>query len=282
MTETLFNRRWVVRVNNLVFDSLEGSVDIAFKVNRTLFSSANVGSVTLFNLNATHRAEIARLRQERRRIRVELSAGYGEATPPLLFVGDVRGYEDTSEIPETTTRIFGVDGGVKISEQRFTKTYFENTPLAQPIYDLCRALDIGEGNARLIEYRFNGQTRLQRPYVMHGLASRELSRYLARLGCSWSIQSGNIQVLRHGQVLRSRGVLLSPETGLVSARYVDRRTIEIVSALIPEILPGYRVLVESQRVRGDFRVHAVEYFGETRGEWACKIECRVPRTTTPY
>lgn len=285
MTTTLYDRNYRVRFDDLVFDSRENgnTLAVVFEVQKTLYSMANTGSVTLCNLNESHRARLAALRQARRRIRVELSAGYGQDIP-LLFVGDLRGFEDKGEGVEATTKVEGVDGGFKITDSRFSRTYAAGVDIRVPVRDLVRSLTLGDGNVNELGLlQLGNYTTLPRPMSFHGLASDQLTRFLRGLGYTWSIQNGAVQILRNGATLARTGVRLSRSSGLIEAHYVNRRTIHIVSFLIPEIAPGYRVIVDSQRVSGDFRVHSVKYSGDSfGGDWLCEIECRIPRPITPY
>lgn len=284
MTTTLYDRNYRVRFDDLVFDSRDGqTLAVTFEVTKTLYVQANTGSVTLVNLNETHRTRLAALRQARRRIRVELWAGYGNDIP-LLFVGDLRGFEDKGEGVEATTKVEGTDGGYKITDSRFSRTYAAGVDVRVPIQEMVRSLSLGDGNLNEVgRLQLGNYTTLQRPKSFHGLASDQLTRYLRSLGYTWSIQNGAIQILRNGATLARTGVRLNRGTGLIEAHYVDRRTVRIVSFLIPEIAPGYRIIVESQRVSGDFRVHSVKYSGDSfGGDWVCEIECRIPRPITPY
>lgn len=287
---TLFNRKWKVRLNTLTFESpAEGDgLQIAFEVTKSLYVAPNVCSLTVYNLNRQHRGELARLRRElRRRIRVELFAGY-DSDPPLLFIGDLRGFDDTpgerTRLPESAVKVEGTDGGFKITEQRVSLSFRAGTPVTVVVHRLAEALSLGDGNlSELSGVQLGDYSTLQRPLAVHGLASRELTGFLRSLGYTWSIQNGLIQVLRNGAVLNRTGVRLNPDTGLIAASYVDRRTIKIQSFLIPEVIPGRNVIVESQRVQGSFRVHSVKYAGDSfGGDWTCDIECRVPRPLTPY
>jgi len=284
-TRDLYNRCYRVRFNDLVFDStVDGeTLQCVFEVQKTLYSMANTGSVTLYNLNESHRTELARLRQSRRRIRVEIWAGYG-TDPPLLFVGDLRQFEDMGEGTETTTKVSGVDGGYKITDQRWSRTYPAGVDVRVPVRDLVRALSLGDGNLNEVgALQLGNYTTLPRPKSFHGLASASLTAFLRGLGYTWSIQNGAVQILRNGATLQRTGVRLSPGTGLIEAHYLDRRTVRIVAFLIPEVAPGYRITVDSQRVSGDFRVHSVKYSGDSfGGDWICEIECRIPRPITPY
>lgn len=285
VTTTLFKRNWKFRLDRYVYDSRETDtpIQIAFEVTKTLYSFASIGKLTASNLNAEHRAELARLRHNRRRIRVEIHAGYGEDTS-LLFIGDVRGFTDEPNGTEALTTVEGSDGGPLITERRIARTYAAGTLVTTPVFDMVDALGIGEGNSReLLGATLRGYPTLPRPKTFTHLVSQELTGYLRSMGYTWSIQNGAVQILRHGATLARTGVRLTPETGLISAHYVDRWTIKVVSFLIPEVCPGYRIIIESERVTGDFRVHEVKYSGDSfGGDWICEITCRVPRPLLPY
>ncbi len=286
-TRDLYGRCYRVRFDSFVYDSRDnpnGTLAVAFEVTKTLYVQANTGAVTLTNLNQSHRTHLAALRQARRRLRVELWAGYGN-DPPLLFVGDLRGFTDnTTNNLETTTKIEGTDGGYKITDTRFSRSYPEGTDIRTPVQDMVRALSLGDGNLReLGAFVLGGRTTLATSKTFHGLCSDQLTRFLRSMGITWSIQNGAVQLLRYGATLQRTGVMLSKTTGLISAAYVDRRTVKVVAFLIPEIAPGYRIGIDSERVQGWFRVHSVKYAGDSHGgDWLCEVECRIPRPVTPY
>lgn len=284
-THALYRRRWRVRLGDLVFSSPEAGegLGISFEVEKQLWG-ANKGKVTVYNLNRTHRASLAGLYRARRRIRVELSAGYGTDEPPLIFVGDLRGFDDSPSGVDTTATVEGVDGGQKIAASRISQTFPEGSSVAYVAQTIARAMLLGDGNIRdLNGATLGGNATLPRPIVCHGLASAELTAFLRSLGFSWSIQNGAIQVLRGSAPLRRSAIRLNPSTGLIEASYTDRRTIRVLSFLIPEIAPGVPVIVESQRVNGDFRAHAVKFSGDSRaGDWIADIQLRVPRPLTLY
>ena len=284
-TRDLYGRSYKVRFDDLVFESSrEGeTLQVSFSVEKTLYSGANTADVSLFNLNETHRSRFARMRQDRRRIRVEVWAGYTD-NPPLLFIGDLRGFEDTGEGTETTTKISGLDGGQKLTDTRWSRSYRSGTDVRVCVQDLVRSMSLGDGNLNSIgELQLGNRTQLTRPKTFHGLASAQLTSFLRSMGYSWSVQNGSVQILRNGSTLQRTGVRLNATTGLISAQYVDRRTVKVISYLIPEIAPGYSIIVESKRVTGDFRIHSVKYSGDSwGGDWICEIECRIPRPVTPY
>lgn len=281
----LFNRSWKVRLNTTTFESpREGEgLQIAFEVTKSLYMAPNTGSVTVFNMNRTARAEMTDLWKRRRRIRVELFAGYGE-DPPLLFIGDLRGFDDSPGQNETAVRVEGTDSGKKITEQRVSTSFPAGTSVAQIVQVLARTLSLGEGNlSELGNPALGDSIYIHRPFVFHGLASKELDRFLRSVGFTWSIQNGAIQILRNGATLNRTGIQLNTQTGLIDAWYADRRTVKIRSLLIPEVIPGRSIILDSQRVQGVFRTHSVKYSGDSfGGDWMCEIECRIPRPLTPY
>jgi len=220
MTRELWKRCYRLRMGEIVFDSRRGeTIHFDFEVSKTLYSQANTASLTFYNLNESHRTALAQFRETRRRIRLEISAGYGE-DPSLLFIGDVRpvGFKDYGEGTETITTVEGTDWGDRITENRVSRTYPEGTDLRTPVRDLVAALSLGEGNlSEMGALTLGSYTSLPRPYTFHGLASAELSAYLTSLGFTWSVQNGALQVLRNGSALNRRGILLNPSTGLIGA-----------------------------------------------------------------
>lgn len=276
-----FNRNWRIQLGDIQFPATPGgpSLEIQFEVTKSLWGG-NKASLTVFNLSEEHRGAISRLRQRRRRIRVEISAGYGEGEdPPLLFVGDLR---FMTVLPpsggDNSVTIEGTDGGTKIMDSRFSKSFPANTPVFGVVAELVDSLGIGRGN--LSEFTrsltFRGRERIPRPVTFHGTSAKALDGFLESLGYRWSIQNGAFQLLANGHALQRSAVLLSGDTGLISASWGDRFHAKALCFLNPDIYPGRLLDIRGSAVDGGFRTNTVKYAGDSfGGDWTCDIEARV-------
>lgn len=122
-----------------------------------------------------------------------------------------------------------------------------------------------------------------------GRVSTALTNLVARIGGSWSIQNGEIQVLGpEGESLGAEAFLLTPETGLIESptpkedqtdsersSTAERRGYEVKCLLNPRIEPGGLIEVQSREVDGVFVVDAIEHRGDYAGQdWYSVITCQ--------
>lgn len=137
--------------------------------------------------------------------------------------------------------------------------------------------------------------------TLSGAASKELNKLARSIGLTWSIQNGALQLLPKGQPLNSSAIHLSPATGLIgspeasidstirlpipkvevsvdgqkgqaSARVNTQKPhrkqdapgmVKAKSLIIPGLVPGRQVLLDSSELKGHYMISEVEYTGQT-------------------
>ncbi|NBP03538.1 MAG: hypothetical protein EBU90_26285 [Proteobacteria bacterium] len=260
---SVFGRRWRVQVGDLDVSDL----DIAFEIKRTLRARPGEAKIKIFNLGSPHRAALTTAR----RPIVQLDP------PPLLFRGDARKIEVERDGSDWVTSITAGDGEYAIRTARASTSFAPGTTLADAIRSLGTAMGVGVGN--LSSANSATSTVLLEGAVARGPASAELTRLCASAGLSWSVQDGILQLLPIGRALSRVAVSLSPSTGLVESPQRSRgSTVKAKALLLPDLVPGRLVALESEAVRGVFRLEEVSYAGETRGtDWYADLTLRPPR-----
>ena len=279
----LYGRVWRLRVAD--FESRD--IEFAFDIEKSLRREPNKASISIYNLSANHRAQLEQLNVYSRpgarnpgsgqgRIRVELEVGYGDSTF-LLFRGDLR--TAISERPdEWTTKVEGEDGGRAVVWSRVNRSYQPNTPVFVPLRDCAEAMGVGIGN--LSDYSDvtleGGSNVFTMGTVLSGPAPDELHGLCRSLGLTYSVQNGALQFLRRGQALQSTTVVLRSGSGLVGlpSRQPDG-TITVKALIQPDLYPGRQVSIESDSVRGFYRIYKAKYAGDTStADWYVTLECR--------
>lgn len=207
-----------------------------------------------------------------------LSAGYPE-TIALLFAGDLRrpnGIQTVRVGPDLVTKLECGDGEKAYREARFSGSFAKGTKVVDVVRAMANTLGVGLGN--LEEALKGGNYRLGLNeyawgYAAHGASVDQLFQILRGLGFESSIQDGQLQVLRPGEVARGKVLLLSTFNGnLIGApQYAspDKQggppTLKAKALLEPNLRPGVQVEVESREVNGSFKVKAVSHTGDTHG-----------------
>lgn len=254
---------------------------IEFRIEKNLGRAPNTCEITITNLSQATRDEFVR-----GPMRVRFEAGY-DNTPRLLFVGDLRYASNELVGTEWLTKLQIADGGRAYAEARINKSYAKGTPLATILRDVTRAfgLTVPPEVTASEELR----TRIPSGEVTTGYASDELTRLLAPHGFEWSIQNGQMQILRFDQVHPGTIRVISEGDGMIGAPSMDppaitaptktkskRRRVPKLTVkhlLFPELIPGEKDEIRSRSINGTFRLDKVMHEGDSRGStWDTTME----------
>jgi hypothetical protein len=284
------------RAARVVIHELEiTSLDMRFRVSRTLRPEPDTLELQVWNLNEDHRAQLQRhgtATNAANPVQVRLEAGYrpdqlrtGTAAAldaigatqslPLLFGGDVREIWSTREGPDWITTFTAGDGDAAASA-RVNKAFGPGTPLRFAIEQVVSELGLGLGqlpteiaNATL----FGGGPQFASGVVLSGHGFTQLTRLLTSAGYSWTVQDNEIVVVKRGSSFGT-AVLLTPETGLIgSPAPTNDGRVSAQALLQPDLVPGRQVEFGARHVKGHYLVESAQYVGETAGqEWYVQIE----------
>jgi hypothetical protein len=271
----LFNRRWRVQIGTLDVSQCA----IKFKAARSLYGYAGTAELEVRNLTQEHRDEI--LASPRRTTFVEVIAGYAEGMS-LIFRGDKRKTIPVREGADWIVKITAGDGEHALRNARVGRSFASGSTVQQVVQHIADAMGVGVGNATSA---LRGATLggldgvFPEGTMLYGLAAEELTRLTSSIGLTWSIQDGALQILPRGGALAREALSLGPDTGLIGApEVVNRRTCNVKTLLIPGLVPGQQVVLNSDVVRGVWRISKAEYAGDTHGpEWTASLELHRPR-----
>jgi hypothetical protein len=271
--------------------------------------------LSIWNLNEQHRGELQRhvtptnpagtkrtaaqkaaataARLKAPSVQVRLEAGYKLRDPsamaeldaigvtggslPLIFGGDVREIASSRQGPDWVTVLTGGDGD-RSQTLRVNKAFGPGTPLKFAVEQVATELGLGLGqllpelaNAEL----FDGGQQFASGVVLSGNGFKVLTRLLATAGYTWTVQDGQILVVKKGASFGS-AVLLTPDTGLVGSPVpANDGRITARCLLQPDLVPGRQVEFRAQSVQGHYLVETATYVGETAGaDWFVEIEVR--------
>lgn len=253
---------------------------IVFNVTKTTDASTNTARVTIYNLsNDTHsKLKVGEV--------LILQAGYrdGNSPAPILALGTIRSVVREVRTPDRLSVIDLEDGLRELRQARTSVTYPEGASAVTVLQDAITALG-------LPAYPLPEIT--DREYV-NGLAfagpvKKLLGIVTKKLGLEWSVQTGKVLVVPKGSTGEVEAVLLKAQTGLVS--YPERLQEQsqelsaqddpkpsgwkVLSLLLPAVVPGGTIRIESETVTGDFRVEEVTHTGDTHGSnWTSNITAR--------
>ena len=233
---------------------------VQFSIEKTLSSSNNTARIAVYNLNAASRQ---RLRGQDSIIR--LKGGYN-GNLALLFEGDlVRSFHKrdggtwVSELECST-------GARAFRDGKLSKTFKSGTSRRTVVKQVAASFaDTSVGTL--------ASTTLDRsltaPLSVVGPGKRILNSLADDWGFRWSVQDNVVQVLDYGSRKSDTvAIKLSAGSGLIDYPVWTDDGLEVQSLLIPEIVPGRLLDVESSTESGVFQPTKVTHTGDSHGqEW---------------
>lgn len=250
---------------------------VEFQIEKTKDSTANKAEIKVTNLNKETRATI----REKDAL-VRLFAGYkNDLGAVLLFTGNAQHIVNSWETPDIVTSIEAQDGQRVLRETRASFSYGNRTSANVIVNRLANEIGLPLRQDFNIEGDYQG-------YSFNGLARDGMDEITRRFGYAWSIQDGEIQIVKREGNTGRVAVVLSPETGLVNTpeRLIDQegefeealeKELEwkLTSLLNPRLSPGALVELQSEQANGIFQIEKVRHFGDTRGtDWYSEIEVK--------
>jgi hypothetical protein len=268
---TLFNRDVSLQVADLRLDGF----DLSFHIARSLSAKTpNTAEIKVWNLNADHRKRL----QEAESVYVSLEAGYVDATS-LLFRGDLRDASSTREGADWITAITS-DAGRRARKARIVKSFAPGASVSQVLQDAAKQMGLKLGNSaqRVVEAKIAGTAATQyfNGYALAGSVEDEIDRIASSCNLEWSVQDDELQFLDYGEPLSQLAVKLTPDTGLVgSPEPGNKGLVDVRCLIIPDLYPGRRVEVQSEHVKGFYRIEVSKHTGQTFGkDWYVDLQLK--------
>jgi hypothetical protein len=112
--------------------------------------------------------------------------------------------------------------------------------------------------------------------VISGSAAQELTDFCKSAQLEWSIVDGALQILNLGKALSTKAIKLSEDTGMIGSPTVDADGLLTIKMLIiPDVRPGTLLVVDAERIKGNYRVEKATWEGDTSGgPWYITAVCK--------
>jgi len=261
---------------------------INFTVTKDLKSDANTGKISIYNLNS----DSIGLIEKKDQIAI-LEVGYkGMPTviptldgpkvvykplTEILSTGNIKNVSTKTQGADKITTFEIGDGEEKLNNSLVNKSFPPNTDSKTIINELVDGLGLIKGAVtEATGFVFESGLTLE------GKTKDRLGEVLDKADLSFSVQDGEVQIIKKGGSTNEGAILLTPETGLVGSptrkliKKDDGTTVEGVdcSALLnPKIKPARKIIVKSRQIDGTFTVQKATYTGDTnQGNFTCKLE----------
>ena len=224
---------------------------IQFEVKKTLTSTPNEGTITIYNLSDTTETLI-----KENGVRVRLQAGYNGQSA-LLFDGDIRKVERNKVPPDRKTMITLGGNVFAITDSISNVSYEGSISVKQVITDTIPGFGLSYSgldsipDSTLEDFSFTGRT------------ADLFDQILKPINMQWFEDSGFISFSEIGTSTEEVS-LINASSGLIGSPAVTDEGIKAVSLLNANIRPGGRVKVESELVTGIYKVTQLVYRGDNR------------------
>lgn len=266
----LFRRKVTVTIDTLQLIGF----DMTFAVKKDLKPQPNTCDLKVFNLTEEHRSAI----EQKKTAQVQVEAGYENGTS-ILFLGTLRTSLSVWQGPDCITALSSGDGEKAIQTARVNIPVKKNTKTPDVLKAVAKALGVGDGNlnSALAKLKASGiGDFFSQGTVLTGSASREMTAICRSCGLTWSIQDGKLQILPLRQSLDGTAINLSPDTGLIGSPTVDNKGVmSCKMLLIPDVLPGRKLVLKSDRLKGQYRIEEVNSSGDTAStDWYHDIKAK--------
>jgi hypothetical protein len=285
----LFDRRWKVTIDTIEFENL----DCEFKVEKTLKPAPNNCDLTVYNLTKDHQAQLEALSALGvstakttksggfkgtvgvSGIPCKIEAGYAAGTS-LIWLGDLRTAETTREGPDWVTRVSSGDGEKGATSARLHISYGPKTSIDIALRAMAKAMGVGEGNLSKVvnTLRIAGAAVFPTGITISGPVWRQMQNFAQSADLQLSIQDGALQFQDIGKALAGSALELKSGTGLLDSPTVDNEGILTAKTrMIPGVRCGGLVVMNSLKVKGNFRIEKLTCDGSTFGDdWGWTIQ----------
>jgi hypothetical protein len=238
---------------------------VTFSIAKSLTSDPNTCEVTIYNL-----AERTRSALQHNPLQVRLDAGY-QGNVQTIFVGDLKRAPSTPTGVDWATKLELGDGARAYKRATVSRSYLGGVNVRTLVGDLAKSMGLTVPRTIAEAREFGNE--LAGGEALHGPSAREMSRVLKAQNLSWSVQDGQLQILRPTDV-RANEAIVSPEYG-PPAKPGGAPLLTVRVLLQPDLTPGGKIHVRSRAINGNFRMERVVHTGDTAGQdWYSTIEAK--------
>ncbi len=216
---------------------------VEFDIHRNSFSSANVASIRIYNLNRDNQAQIRKDAGDTgiddRRL-LQFRAGYGDNLS-LGFEGYISQAWSVREDVNMVTQVESYDSGFAYLNAITDQTFPQGTPNSAIVDSLITSMEqygvkrgsIGEINGTLTRGR-----------AVSGSTLESLKGIVGENG--YFLDNGVIHVLKENEYIQGEAIVINANTGLLGTPIVENRIINLDMLFEPKLRVGGVVKLDSQ------------------------------------
>jgi hypothetical protein len=268
--------RVIVKSANGETTSIDG-FDISFDVDKNLEPEPNKAKIKIYNLPEDFRNKL----QLKDDSKITLEAGYRQ-TVAAIFEGNLTHALSGIEGPDWVTQITAEEGVKAYRSSYVAKSYGAGTPFKSVVEDIVKTFEGFKITPAITATLSSIGKSFPNGLTLDGQSAKVLNDILRGVGLGFSIQNGQLQILRTGGANDQPAVQLDYSSGLVGipqlGEKTDKATIKFQCFVQPEIVPGRRILLlEPKSVKGTYVCQTVKPKGSNfDNEFYDHIEAFIP------
>lgn len=246
-------------------------LDIAFEIEKDESPAPNPCHIEIYNLSLANRAILSKYIH----VPVTLKVGYKDNLG-TIFKGDMIKCTHLKEGTSWKTVLASGDGALAIQTKRIDKSYSKGTPIKEVVADLAQK--IGLAKASPLTHLKELDDLTARSFMVSGNPMAELSRILSGRNIQVSIQNQALQLRKISEPVQKEAIFLNSKSGLIESPEVGSKgELTVRALLMPELLPGHKVKIESAVFNGFATIKSVRFIGSNFGsEWDAEMSCSLP------
>lgn len=214
---------------------------ITFEVTKTVKATPNTALIKIYNLNPANEERVKTEFDE-----VILNAGYLGAID-LIFRGNIKHIYRYHDGPDRITEIEAGDGDHDYQRATMNETLAAGTTPAQLV---ARAVGsfANVGGTTGGEIQVTGPARI-RGKVVSGNTRDVLDDVARQAGANWSIQDGQLEIVGGDATRAGVAIIVTSNTGLLSAPEVSDKGIGVVCLMNPKIKINGALKLDNNSIR---------------------------------
>ena len=268
------------------------SLRIEFEIIKNFDSEPNYAIIKIYNLSPDNENKIKNEYDD-----VIINAGYKDESR-LIFRGNIKHVYRYRKENDFITEIEAGDGDKDFRNSIMNETLAAGTTNQQIVERAVKSFGTTiKGEIQLTErQRFRGK-------VISGNTRKVLADLSQESGANWSIQDGQLQIIKVGAFLKDVAIVINSQTGMLSTPEINDKGIAVKCLLNPQIRINGRIkldnnLIKAKRIKpkslanerqkkeskpktpirldpdGIYKVLKLTHKGDTRGnDWITEIEC---------
>jgi hypothetical protein len=254
---------------------------IKFSSSKSWKQEPNTCEIVVYNLSPSQRAQLSQAKTPT----LKLAAGYG-ADNNLTQVFYGQAIYVKHEIPDHSgdiiTTVSTTDGGEQKQKARINVSFGPGTKTSQVLRRIVQELGIKPGNIERVVKDLDAgikATIYSAGVTISGSAGDELGHLCRSVGYDYSIQDGQLQMLKLGTARDDFEVVLNKGSGLIGSPSISNKGVVSGTCLIfkagagLDLVPGRRLRIESEFLKGSFIIAKTEMKGDNFAEdWYCDFE----------